>query len=203
MSRWNLVWLLVVPAAVALGLAVTASAPPPDKDYQLVRTVVDVLAEVDRNYVRELSDADKKKLVEDMINGGLGRLDPYSEYFNEEELTAFETQSEGEFGGVGILLALDAKVPYLKVETPMPGTPAYNAGIQSDDLILKVDGKSTENMTIADARKLIKGAPGTRVTLTVLHEGSNKPEDVALTRAVIELHPVMGVARDPADPTKW
>lgn len=203
MSRWNLVWLLVVPAAVALGLAVTASAPPPDKDYRLVRTIVDVLAEVDKNYVNELSDAQKKKLVEDMINGGLGRLDPYSEFFNEEELTAFETQSEGEFGGVGIMLALDAKVPYLKVESPMPGTPAYNAGIQADDLILKVGDKSTENMTIAEARKLIKGPPGTQVTLTILPEGTDKPKDVTLTRAVIELHPVMGVARDPADPARW
>jgi carboxyl-terminal processing protease len=203
MSRWNLVWLLVVPAAVALGLAVTASAPPPDKEYQLVRTIVDVLAEVDKSYVRELSDAEKKKLVEDMINGGLGRLDPYSEYFNAEELTAFETLSEGEFGGVGILLALDAKVPYLKVETPMPGTPAYNAGIQANDLILKVGDKSTENMTIAEARKLITGKAGTQVTLTVVHEGTAKPVEVTLTRAVIEIHPVLGVARDPADPTKW
>jgi carboxyl-terminal processing protease len=203
MSRSNLVWLLLVPAAVALGLAVTASAPPPDKDYQLVRTIVDVLAEVDRNYVNELSDAQKKKLVEDMINGGLGRLDPYSEYFNEEELSAFETQSEGQFGGIGILLAQDPKVPYLKVESPMPGTPAYNAGVQADDLILKVEGKSTENMTIAEARKLIKGPPGTQVTLTILHDGASKPEDISLTRAVIELHPVTGVARNPADPTRW
>ncbi|HET6573013.1 MAG TPA: S41 family peptidase [Fimbriiglobus sp.] len=203
MSRWNLVWLLVVPAAVALGLAVTASAPPPDKEYQLVRSIVDVLAEVDKNYVRELSEQEKKKLVEDMINGGLSRLDPYSEYFNAEELTAFETLSEGEFGGVGIMLALDAKVPYLKVETPMPGTPAYAAGVQANDLILKVDGKSTENMTIAEARKLITGKAGTQVTLTVRHEGADKPTDVTLTRAVIEIHPVLGVARDPADPTKW
>ncbi len=203
MSRSNLVWLLVVPAAVVLGLAVMASAPPPDKDYRLVRNIVDVLAEVDKNYVRELTDDEKKKLVEDMINGGLGKLDPYSEYFNEEELAAFETQSEGQFGGVGIMLALDAKVPYLKVETPMPGTPAFNAGIQANDLIVKVGDKSTENMTIAEARKLIKGPPGTPVTLSVVHEGATRPVDITLTRAVIELHPVMGVARDPADPAKW
>ncbi len=203
MSRWNLVWLLVVPAAVMLGLAVTASAPPPDKDYRLVRSIVDVLAEVDKNYVRELSDDDKKKLVEDMINGGLTKLDPYSEYFNEEELTAFETQSEGQYGGIGVLLTHDPKVPYLKVETPMPGSPAYEAGIQANDLILKVGDKSTENMTTQDARKLILGEKGTPVRLTILHEGANKPVELTLIRAVIELHPVQGVARDPQDPTRW
>ncbi|OWK40602.1 S41 family peptidase [Fimbriiglobus ruber] len=207
MSRWNLAWLLAVPALVALGLAASFSAPPPDKDYQLVRTIVDVLAEVDRNYVRELTDDEKKKLVEEMINGGLERLDPHSQYFNEEELTAFETQSEGQFGGVGILLTKDAKTPYLKVEAPMPGTPAYEAGIQANDLILKVkfEGgeKSTENLRIDEVRKFIIGPAGTQVTLTIVHDGATKEEDVTLTRAIIVQHPVQGIARDAADPTKW
>jgi carboxyl-terminal processing protease len=203
MPRWNLVWLLVVPAAVALGLAVTASAPPPDRDYQLVRSIVDVLAEVDRHYVRDLSAEDRQRLVEDMINGGLRRLDPHSEYFNEEDLADFETLSEGHFGGIGVQLDRDPTVPYLKVASPMPGTPAYEAGVQADDLILKVGDRSTENMSIPEARKLITGPPGTQVTLTILHDGASKPRDVTLTRAVIELHPVLGVARDPADPTRW
>src|SRR6476659_9110492 len=121
MSRMNLGWLLVVPAVILLGLAVTASAPPPDRDYQLVRTVVDVLAEVDKHYVRELSEEEKKKLVEDMINGGLQNLDPHSQYLNEEELRSFEDASEGQYAGVGIILGRDPRIPYLKVETPIPG----------------------------------------------------------------------------------
>jgi carboxyl-terminal processing protease len=192
-----------VPAVVVLGLAVVASAPPPDKDYQLVRTIVDVLAEVDRNYVRDLNDDDKKQLVENMINGGLEKLDPHSQYFNAEELNAFESQSEGEFGGVGILLTKDAKTPFLKVESPLPGTPAYDAGIQAHDLIVKVGDKSTENMTIRDAQQVIKGKPGTPVVLTILHEGGTKPREVSLTRAIIELHPIMGYARRPDNPAQW
>lgn len=202
MSRWNLAWLLAVPVVVILGVAVTASAPP-DKDYQLVRTVVDVLAEVDKNYVRELSDDDKKKLISDMINGGLGRLDPHSEYFTKEEYESFENQTEGQFGGVGMMLAIDPKTSLLKVESPMPGTPAYDAGIQANDLIMKVGDKSTENMRIDEARKLIMGPPGTPVTLTLLPEGAKAVREVTLTRAKIEIHPVKGFARKPDDPSKW
>ena len=133
MSRWNLIWLLVIPGFVFLGLAVIASAPEPSKDYELVRTIVDVLAEVDKHYARELTDEEKKKLVEAMINGGLEHLDPNSMYFNEEQLKEFDAQTDGQYGGVGIIPVKDPKSPYLKVESPIPGTPAYNAGIQAGD----------------------------------------------------------------------
>ncbi|MGL6097960.1 MAG: S41 family peptidase [Fimbriiglobus sp.] len=203
MSRWNLAWLLGVPAVVLLGLAVSASAPPPSKDYQLVRTVVDVLSEVDRHYYRELTDAEKQKLVEDMVNGGLERLDPHSQYFNEDELKMFESTSDGEFGGIGVILASDPKTSFLKVESPMPGTPAYEAGVQAGELILKVGDKSTENMKVDEARLLIKGPPGTPITLTILSEATRQTREVTLNRALIELHPVMGFARRADDPAKW
>ena len=74
MSRRNLLWMLAVPAVVVVGLAVTASAPQPSDDYKLLRTLVDVLAEVDKNYVRPLTPEEKRKLVENMINGGLEKL---------------------------------------------------------------------------------------------------------------------------------
>ena len=115
MSRGNLAWLLIVPVLAVVGLVVTATAPAPEKDYELVRTIVDVLAEVDRNYVRELTPDDKKKLVEEMINGGLEKLDPHSQYFNEDELTAFDTQTEGQFGGIGVLLTKDPRSAFPKV----------------------------------------------------------------------------------------
>ena len=83
---------------------------------------MDVLAEVDQNYVRELSDAQKKKLVEDMINGGLDRLDPHSEYLNDEEFKQFETQSEGSSAASASCSAWTRRA-VLKVESPMPGTP--------------------------------------------------------------------------------
>src|SRR5205814_1981684 len=109
---------------------------------RLVRQVVDVLAEIDTNYVKELSDEDREKLVEAMINGGLRDLDPHSEYLNAEQRKRFESDAEGSFGGVGITLATDPSTKFLKVDHPMPGTPAYDAGVIANDLIVKVGGKA-------------------------------------------------------------
>lgn len=200
----NLVWLLAVPAVVLVGLAITYSAPAPDKEYKLVRQVVDVLAEVDANYVRELTDEDKQKLVEDMIDGGLRQLDPHSEYLSADKLKQFETASEGSFGGVGITLALDPKTNLLKVEFPMPGTPAYEAGVVAGDLIVKVGDTPTEGLRIDEARKLITGELRTVVTLTLRRAGRAPTDfEVPLTRARIEVHPVGGVARRKDDPLRW
>ena len=204
MPRRNLAWLLVVPGLVLLGLAVELQRPAPDKDYRLVRQIVDVLAEVDANYVRELNDKEREQLVEDMIDGGLRQLDPHSEYMNADRLKAFESNTEGSFGGIGVTLAIDPKTNLLKVESPMPGTPAYEAGIAAGDLIVKVDGRSTEGMRVDEARKVITGEVGTPVTLTTLR-GERQPaeQDVTVNRAKIEVHPVTGVRRKADDPAKW
>ena len=131
----NLVWLLAVPAVVAVGLAVSYSAPAPDNDYKLVRQIVDVLAEVDQSYVRELDDADRQKLVEDMINGGLQQLDPHSEYLNAERLAEFERDSGGQYAGVGMIITTDPETKFLQIHHPMPGTPGLRrrAGGQRPD----------------------------------------------------------------------
>ena len=216
----NLAWLLVVPALVMVGLAVTSSAPAPDKDYLLVRQVVDVLAEVDANYYRELSDDDRQKLVEDMINGGLHQLDPHSEYLNKKKLDEFKTSSEGNYFGVGIVLGVDESTRQLKVRNPMIGTPAYEGGVLANDLIMKIEGTpiaplpekfsdameraDAERSAIEQARKLIKGDLGTQVTITFKRAGRIPAEfDISLTRSRIEMHPVIGVVRRKDDPLKW
>ena len=200
----NLAWLLIVPALVALGLAVSYSAPAPDKDYQRVRQIVDVMAEVDAHYYRPLSDKEKQQLVEDMINGGLHKLDPHSAYFNAEQLKQFESESEGSYGGVGIVLDSDPAAKVLKVDYLFPGTPAYDAGIVAGDLIVKIGGASTEGVTVPDSSKLIKGEPGTKVTLTTRRAGRTPAdEEVVLTRGRIPQHPVSGVRRRADDPNRW
>jgi carboxyl-terminal processing protease len=203
----NLAWLLVVPGFVLLGLAICYSAPAPDRDYKLLRQVVDVLAEIDANYVKELNDEDREKLIEAMINGGLKKLDDHSEYLTAEKRKQFETDAEGRIfsgGGVGITLATDPQTKLLKIDHPMPGTPAYDAGVVANDLIVRVGDTPTDNMTTADAAKLIKGPVGTPVTLTIRRAGRTPTDqDVTLTRAAIEAHPVVGVRRRADDPLHW
>jgi len=204
MSRWNLAWLLGITGVILLGYTVTNSAPSREKDhdYQLARLIVDVLGEVEHKYVRPLDADAKRKLVEDMINGGLSRLDPHSGFIGAKDYKRFADFNKGKFGGVGIQLG-DPKNSHLTVATPLIDTPAYVAGILPGDVILKIDGKSTHDMPIIDAIDLITGEPGTKVTLTVLHEGEKQSVDVELTRAEIEVPSVLGDRRDPDNPKDW
>src|SRR5262249_9481673 len=150
--------------------------------------IVDVLEEVQQKYVKEL-DADKmRELVENMVNSGLEKLDPHSNFINADEFKQFTKQSRGKFGGIGIRIGVDLhRSGQIFVESPMVGTPAYEAGIMAGDLILKVDGKSTENMSLKKVVDVIQGEPGTKIALTVLHEGGKAPVDVEITRAEIKI----------------
>jgi carboxyl-terminal processing protease len=206
MPRRNLAWLLGISSVALLGYAVSHSAPPreKDQDYELVRLVVDVLDEVEHKYVRPLDPQAKRKLVEDMVNGGLEHLDPHSGFINEKDYKRFTLNNKGKFGGVGIQLIVGRlNAGQLTVMSPMVDTPAYEAGVLPGDIIVKIDGKSTENMRLSEAVELITGDPGTKVTLTVLHEGSKQPVDLEMTRAMIEVQSVLGDLRNPANPKEW
>jgi carboxyl-terminal processing protease len=206
MSRWNLAWLVGIPLVVLLGLTLTYSAPPlrqRDQNYELVKLVVDVLDEVDQNYVRELDPVARRRLVEDMINGGLERLDPYSAFMGDREYKQFERKSKGKFGGVGIQVGLDRNSGALVVTSPMVGTPAYEAGVLAGDQIVKIDGKALDNLRTGEAIELIQGEVGTPVTLTVVHEGQKKAVDITVTRAEIEIETVLGDRRRADNPLEW
>jgi carboxyl-terminal processing protease len=197
MSRYNLAWIVCVPLAVLLGVSLSFTAPSRehDKEYKLVRTIVDVLAEVDQHFVRPLDDEQKQKLVEDMINGGLDRLDPYSQYLNADEFRQFNSQTEGNFGGVGIQLGVDPRSGLPMVISPMVGTPAHEAGILAGDIILKIDDKSTDTLRHSDIVRMIQGEPGSKITITVVHEGAKQSEPITLIRAKIEVPTVLGFNR--------
>lgn len=213
MPRSNLGWILGISAAVLLGYTVSHSAPPAgrDKDYELVRLLVDVLEEVDHKYVRPLDADMKRKLVEEMVNGGLERLDPHSTYINSQEYRRFTLNNKGKFGGVGIQISND-RVPipgerkegrYLWIMSPMVDTPAYDAGVLPGDVITKIDGKSTENMRVSEAIDLIQGEPGSSIVLTVMHKGSKTPVDLEMKRAEIHVQSVLGDRRQKDNPAAW
>jgi carboxyl-terminal processing protease len=203
MSRWNLAWLVGVAVVCVSGIAISQSAPlrERDKDYELVHLLIDVLSEVDHKYVKELDRDAKRKLVEDMINGGLERLDPHSAFINPKRYRQFAKDSRGKFGGIGIQISAEPKTGALVVVSPLVGTPAYEAGIQAGDYIVKIDGKSTENMTVNEAVDLIQGDPGQEIILTVIHENSGKTEDIKLVRAEIKIQSVLGDRRN--DNNEW
>jgi carboxyl-terminal processing protease len=205
MSRWNLAWLLGINAVALLGLAITYGAPPQDenKKYARARLFVDVMDEVERNFVRKLSDDELRELVENMINGGLARLDPYSSFINNKKLREFNKHSRGKFGGIGIQIHADRQTGVLTVISPIVGTPAYEAGIQAGDQIFKIDGKSTENMTLEEAVDRITGDKGQPIVLNVLHEGDKKPTDIKIIRDIIEVESVLGDRRKPDNVKQW
>ena len=204
MSHRNLGWLLGIAAVALLGIAVSYSAPTreKDRDYELVRLVVDVLQEVRQRYVVEVDADRERKLVEDMINGGLERLDPHSQYINQKEYKQFIKNSKGKFGGIGVQIGYDRQ-GRIQIHSLLVGTPAYESGILADDLIVKVDGHSTENMRMSEVVDLIQGEVGQKVTIGVLHAGAKDPVDIDIIRAEIEVKPVLGDLRKPDNPKEW
>jgi carboxyl-terminal processing protease len=204
MSRWTLSWLLGFVGVAGLCLAVTFTAPSQtvNRDHENLKLLVDVLGEVNKKYVKELDAKQMRELVENMINSGLERLDPHSSFINADEYTQFRNQSKGRFGGVGIRIGLDRQ-GRIFVESPMVGTPAYEAGVLAGDYIVKVNGKSTEDLSMKKVVEMIQGEPGTKVTLSVLHEGTKKPVDLDITRAEIAVDSVLGDRRMMDNLKEW
>ncbi|MEX0717433.1 MAG: S41 family peptidase [Planctomycetaceae bacterium] len=178
---------------ILLCLVVPVRAAEPSADdadyYELMKTFVDSFEQIDRNYVK---DVDRRELIEAAIEGMLTKLDPYSSYISPDELARFTQDVEQEFGGIGIQVQIDPESKRLTVMTPLPGTPAYKAGIHAGDIIMEIEGKSTEGFSIQDAVKLLKGKPGEEVTIGVLHVGDKKLEQIKLTRDIIHVSTVLG-----------
>jgi carboxyl-terminal processing protease len=197
MPRRNFYSLAMV-AAVSLFCWQATEGAKPDKDemMDLYGVFVDAVEQVQANYVRPV---DRRELLESALRGMLHDLDPHSAYINTSEWKQFRRQIEGRFGGIGIQVDIDKDSNRLHVVAPMVGTPAYEAGVLAGDLILEIDGQSTDGMTTDKAVEVLTGRPGTSVKLQVLHEGEQKPETLTMTRAIIDVPSVLGDSRKPND----
>jgi carboxyl-terminal processing protease len=205
MSRHNLAWPLGISAlsVFTFFVSVGATAHQQDQDYENVKLFVDVLHEVRSRYVYKLTPERERKLVEDMLNGGLERLNPHNAFISKDDYKQFSRRSAGKFGGVGIHIGYDAQNRgQITVISPMVGTPAYKAGVLAGDIILKIDGKSTENLRTNEAIELILGDEGTKVVLNVRHE-DGEVEDIPIVRAEIRVPTVLGDLRKKDPPTEW
>jgi carboxyl-terminal processing protease len=173
------------------------AAKPDSKEdhyFELMRVFADTFEQIERNYVK---DVDRRKLVEAALKGMMDELDPYSNYISPAELTQFNVQVEQEFSGIGIQVMIDAQTQRLTVTSPLPGTPAYKAGVRAGDTIMEINGKTTEKMTVADAVKILKGKEGEEVTIGVLHRGNSQVEQLKMPRARIHVPTVMGDSYNP------
>jgi carboxyl-terminal processing protease len=186
-------WSLAGPAAVfgqnpnLQGAAKSLQAslsPSPVSDAKL-KVVAQALAVIEQQYAEPKTTKD---LVYGAIQGAVGTLDPHSSFMTPEEFRELQIETKGKFSGIGIEIALKDRI--LTVVSPIEGTPAYQVGLKSGDQILKIDGKTTKNITLMEAVKLIRGTKGSKVTLTINREGFSQPKPFVITREIIPIHSV-------------
>lgn len=184
--KWTVLVLgMLLFSGAALALPKSAVKPEQTKDpYELMELFGAVYDAVKTDYVEETDD---QKLVEAAINGMLTSLDPHSGYMDAESYDDMETQTKGEFGGLGIEITADKG--FVRVMSPIDDTPAFKAGLQTGDYITHIDGLSVAGLSLNDAVKKMRGKPGTEVTLTISRQ-EKEPFDVTLKRAIIKVKPV-------------
>ena len=188
-------WFLAL--VMFLGFALPApqqvQAASEDEYFELMKLFVDSFEQIDRNFVEKV---DRRELVEAAMRGMVMKLDPYSSYIEPTELKQFNETVEQEFGGIGIQVTIEPKTRQLMVMTPIPGTPAYKAGIRAGDHIIEIDDKPTADFVAGremdTAVKLMRGKPGVSVKVKIQHAGATDPETLDIVRAVIKTPTVLG-----------
>ena len=178
--------------------AATAKRQKKERLYELMREFADTFEQIERNYVNEV---DREDLIEAAIDGMVSRLDRYSSYIDDQEIEGFTRELESEFGGIGIQVAVDPQTGRLTVISPLPGTPAYQAGVLAGDAIAEIDGTPTDGYDVTDAVAAIKGPIGEPVVLGVIHPGERDVTQIRVVRDVVRVATVLGDRYDAAG--KW
>jgi len=150
--------------------------------YEQLDLFGDIFERIRAGYVE---DVDEKDLIEAAINGMLTSLDPHSSYLSADDAAAMRVQTRGEFGGLGIEVTQEEG--FVKVVSPIDGTPADAAGIMAGDFITAVDGESVLGLTLDDAVDLMRGPVGSEILITVVREGEVEPFEVSIIRDTIKL----------------
>ncbi len=160
--------------------------------YPQLEKFTDCLGIIEKSYVEDVTP---EKLIEGAIKGMVSVLDPHSAYLTKEGYKEMQINTTGSFGGLGIEIGVRDDV--LTVISPIEGTPAFHAGVLPGDRIVKIDGKSTVDMSLEDAVKLLRGPKGTQVVITILRDKQEKPVDMTITRAMIHIESVKAEMLDP------
>ena len=184
--------LYALTAAVLLGLAlgnaqwvVARQATEGDLPLEALRSFTEVYERIQRDYVESVDD---EALIRNAIRGMLENLDPHSAYLDAEAYQELREGTRGEFGGLGI--EAGTRDGFVEVIAPIDGTPADAAGMRPGDLIIRIDGESVKGMELRQAVRLMRGEPGSAVTLSVMRESADQPREVTMERAIIRVESV-------------
>ncbi len=184
----RIAWIAAPVAGIAALVGALAWSAPEDAGrgdiYRQLELFADVLARVEQDYVTEINE---EEAMEAAIQGMLASLDPHSSYMNATDYREMQTQTRGEYGGLGIEVTSEEGV--VRVVSPIDGTPAARAGIQAGDYLTAIDGESIVGLTLNDAVRRMRGEAGSSITVTVAREGTD-PFDVTLQREIINVRAV-------------
>jgi len=169
-----------------------------EETYKGLKLFSDVIEEIENNYVESV---DTGELIEKAIHGMVDSLDPHSSFMPPEAYEDLQVETKGEFGGIGIVIT--KRNGRLTVISPIEGTPAYKAGVQAQDIIVKIDGERTKDMMLWEAVKRMRGEEGTPVDITVYRKGEKDTLDFTLKREIIPLDSVRHLTLKPGYGYLW
>ncbi|MCX4188432.1 PDZ domain-containing protein, partial [Methylophaga sp. OBS4] len=167
-------------------------AGKPDLPLEDLRTFSEIFGRIKSSYVEPVEDKD---LLENAIRGMLSGLDPHSTYLDLEDFKELREGTSGEFGGLGIEVSMEDG--FVKVVAPIDDTPAAQAGIKPGDLIIRLDETPVKGMSLNEAVSIMRGEPGSKLLLTIIREGADKPLKIELTRAIIKVQSVKQKTLEP------
>ena len=156
-----------------------------NKLYEKIDLFGEVMEKIKQDYVDEV---DQSEMIDAAINGVLQSLDPYSAYMSPELFKEMQTDTRGEFGGLGIEIGMESGV--VKVISPIDDTPAAKAGIKAGDYIIKINNNQVQGKSLMEAVKLMRGPVGTSIELTIIRKNVKKPLEFKITRKIIEIKSV-------------
>ena len=178
-------YILTLTIMVFLNISSKVYSQNVDELYEKIDLFGEVIEKIQNEYVDEV---DQVEIMDSAINGALQSLDPYSAYMNPEIFEEAQTETSGEFGGLGIEVSMEAGV--VKVITPIDDTPASKAGIKAGDYIVRINGEQVQGKTLMEAVNLMRGPVGTSIEITIRRKGLRKAKIFKITRAVIEIKSV-------------
>jgi len=167
-----------------LSISITSVSSKNDL-YEKIDLFGEVLENIKKEYVDDVNQAE---VMDSAINGVLQSLDPYSAYMSPELFKEMQTDTKGEFGGLGIEIGMEAGV--VKVISPIDDTPAERAGIKAGDYIVKIGNEQVQGKSLMEAVKIMRGPVGTSINLTVRRKGIKKPLDFNIVRKIIKVQSV-------------